>query len=268
MPQPKLDVRIQHPCGTVLVQGAWSRSRENSLSLRDHEIWMVWYGQGWMSTHAGRFELRPGFCVWMRPGGIYDAGLYGEHPLGFTYVHFTCSLSDPPEFFQLREIGFVDALLRKIVSDVGFSPKTRWGKPAQAPASTHLLLQGLLLDLIAEHRRPMEERGLTHRLEIEAMAARMRERPEDRVEVRNLARKLGVSLPHFSRAFRAVMGVSPREYQLRVRIDRARHLLAESDLSVGEIARSLGYSDLFFFSRQFAQHAGVSPTGYRRELAR
>jgi AraC-like DNA-binding protein len=260
------DVRIQHPCGTVLVQGQWSRSRENSLNLRDQELWMVWYGQGWMQTHAGRFELRPGFCVWMRPGGIYDAGLNGEHPLGFTYVHFTSTLVNPPEFFELREVGFVDALLRKVVADVGMAPTTRWGRPAQAPAATHLLLRGLLLDLIDPRHRPSDDGGVTHRMAIEAMAARMRERPEERFAVRALARRLGVSLPHFSRLFRRVMGVGPREYQLRVRIDRARHLLAESDLSISQIAVSLGYGDLFAFSRQFAQHAGVSPTRYRRAL--
>jgi transcriptional regulator GlxA family with amidase domain len=112
----------------------------------------------------------------------------------------------------------------------------------------------------------LEENGTAHRPEIEVIAAVMRDQPEQRRSIEEMAQSIGVSLPHFSRAFRAAMGVSPRQYQLRVRLDRARHLLAESNLSIGQIADSLGYADLFFFSKQFARHTAMSPSAYRRTV--
>lgn len=260
----RLTVRINHPCGRLIARAGWSRSRENSLSLRDHELWLVWRGQGWMQTHAGRFDLRPGFCAWMRPGGVYDAGLRGGHGLGFTFIHFTCDLADPPEFFWLRDVTFFDAATRRIVELVRRAPESRWGQPADAGPEATVLLEAVLQNLLARPEpRPQPPRS-PHREAIEAIAADMRDHPEQPLAVRDLAARLGVTLPHFSRLFRSILGLSPRQYHLRARLDRARYLLAESNLSVTDTARALGYRDVFLFSKQFSRHVGVNPTAYRR----
>src|ERR1700677_3945063 len=108
MPTSAFNVSLSHPCGVLAAQQGWRRSRENSLALRDHELWFVWHGEGSMQTNSARLALRPGFCAWMRPGGIYDAGLNDNQPLGFTFIHFDCDLQNPPEFFQLSNVGYFD----------------------------------------------------------------------------------------------------------------------------------------------------------------
>ena len=77
--------------------------------------------------------------------------------------------------------------------------------------------------------------------------------------VSDLAARLHWSPAHFSRIFQLVVQQSPRDFLLHLRLSRARHLLAETSLSIGEIAERLDYADLFFFSRQFKAKAGVSP---------
>lgn len=66
-----------------------------------------------------------------------------------------------------------------------------------------------------------------------------------------------------SRVFKQVTGSLPRDFIIQVRIDRAKQLLRESSLSIGEIADALGYPDVFFFSRQFKNRSGLSPTHFR-----
>jgi len=72
-----------------------------------------------------------------------------------------------------------------------------------------------------------------------------------------------MSPEHCSRLFRQVSGHSPKEYMLNIRMTHARHMLSESNLSVGEIADRLGYRDLFFFSKQFKAKTGLAPTAFR-----
>jgi transcriptional regulator GlxA family with amidase domain len=58
--------------------------------------------------------------------------------------------------------------------------------------------------------------------------------------------------------------MTPNEFIIRTRIQRAQTLLAFSNHGVSQIASLLGYADAFCFSHQFKQRTGVSPTEYRR----
>ena len=68
---------------------------------------------------------------------------------------------------------------------------------------------------------------------------------------------------HFLRVFKSVTGSSPMEYRNRIRIDHAKELLKSSYFSVSEIAESLGYTSLAYFSATFKKNVGCSPTEYK-----
>jgi AraC-like DNA-binding protein len=69
---------------------------------------------------------------------------------------------------------------------------------------------------------------------------------------------------HFLRLFSRVLGVSPHQYLVRIRLARAATLLAEREHSVTDVAYAVGFRDLSNFVRTFRRAAGVSPTGFRR----
>ncbi len=71
-----------------------------------------------------------------------------------------------------------------------------------------------------------------------------------------------------SRLFRRALGVSPIEYMVRLRIERAMELLSSSEESITEIALQLGYSDGNYFTRQFRALTGTTPTEARRRAGR
>ena len=71
---------------------------------------------------------------------------------------------------------------------------------------------------------------------------------------------------HFCRAFKASLGRPPHQYQMIRRVERAKTLLANTSLSLTEIAASVGYSDANKFSTMFKKVVGQTPNGYRRAL--
>jgi transcriptional regulator GlxA family with amidase domain len=81
--------------------------------------------------------------------------------------------------------------------------------------------------------------------------------------VRRLAAVSGVSEAHFSRSFKAAFGLPPHRYLLTRRIERAKALLRDTDLSVIEIALSTGWESLGTFGRVFRDITGESPTELR-----
>jgi AraC family transcriptional regulator len=86
----------------------------------------------------------------------------------------------------------------------------------------------------------------------------------DRTSISELAGLLHLSRFHFIRAFKKTVGMPPHQFILRRRVERARELLANNDLSVGEIAERTGFNGAAQLSRAFRQIVGTTPTDFRR----
>ncbi|SFE42098.1 AraC-type DNA-binding protein [Paenibacillus algorifonticola] len=70
---------------------------------------------------------------------------------------------------------------------------------------------------------------------------------------------------HYSRMFRKYKGTSPIGYLTGLRMEKAKTLLKHSHYSIAEIARLVGYSDPYHFSRRFKQLIGVAPTHFKEQ---
>lgn len=90
--------------------------------------------------------------------------------------------------------------------------------------------------------------------------------PEKPIALATLAASCGVSPRTLLRRFRTALGESPGKYQQALRIEKARHLLENSDRTVEEIVAEVGYDDSRSFRRLFLQRVGLSPRRYRRRF--
>jgi transcriptional regulator GlxA family with amidase domain len=81
--------------------------------------------------------------------------------------------------------------------------------------------------------------------------------------VRRLARVSGVSEAHFARSFKEAFGLPPHRYLLTRRIERAKAMLRDTELSVTEIAFQTGWNSLGTFGRTFRDVTGASPVELR-----
>jgi AraC family transcriptional regulator len=82
--------------------------------------------------------------------------------------------------------------------------------------------------------------------------------------IAQLAQQCGLSAGHFGRAFRQTVGVTPHQWLLWKRVDRARDLLSCGRLELAEIAVACGFVDQSHFTRVFARIEGRSPGRWRR----
>jgi AraC-like DNA-binding protein len=83
------------------------------------------------------------------------------------------------------------------------------------------------------------------------------------IDVAELARTALMSQAHFSRQFRATYGETPYGYLMTRRIERAKALLRNGDVSVTEVCFDVGCTSLGSFSARFTQLVGETPTAYR-----
>ena len=85
------------------------------------------------------------------------------------------------------------------------------------------------------------------------------------ITVNDVVNFIGFSRGYLSSAFKKAKGISLQEYLLKVRMQKAKELLAGTDLQIQEIAEKTGYTDQLNFSRIFRKYVGVSPSEYRRK---
>ena len=249
----KLGISNRH--GLVRCETGW----EFEVSyFEDFDFWVVLEGRGKIRIDDQEFEIQPGFISCFTPGKV---NLYASHdssrPLRVFYCHF--DLIDRDARMKLPSIT-----------------------PKQLPPDS-LMWHGLpaLSRSLAENpKSALSQAGLWHALiewenltdvtQYEAeqlirnLAAEIREQPGGDYTAAGLARRAGMSESHFRRKFRSIIGCAPMPYVVSQRMERACYYLRGSSLTIQEISEALGYSDIFYFSRHFKSHTGLSPSGWRK----
>ena len=86
------------------------------------------------------------------------------------------------------------------------------------------------------------------------------------ISVTSLCSNLGISQPYLYKIFIKNLGVSPKQYITNFKLTQAKQMLCETDLSISQIAISLGFCDVLTFSKFFKQKTGISPTAFRKKL--
>ena len=86
------------------------------------------------------------------------------------------------------------------------------------------------------------------------------------VQVADVADYLGISRSYLVRIFEKKLQISPKEYLMNYRLSEASKLLRSTNLSVGEVAKKVGYMNQFSFSQSFKNMFGASPKHYREQV--
>ena len=86
------------------------------------------------------------------------------------------------------------------------------------------------------------------------------------ISIADLAAACGLSRGYFIHAFKSTTGITPYQWVLTQRVDQARDLLRNSDLSLAEVALTCGFADQSHFTRVFSRLAGASPGSWRRSF--
>ncbi len=85
------------------------------------------------------------------------------------------------------------------------------------------------------------------------------------ISVKEIAAYVGLERVYFSKLFKKRTGLAPKDMLTKYRMEKALYFMETTNLSVCEIARSVGYTDSLYFSRAFKKHFGACPTKYTKK---
>lgn len=242
-------------------------------------------GEGTFETLGEKYRLTSGDAFVIFPDILVRYEASGTKPWSYMWIAFKGEGTEQ----VLRGIGITpgEAVIRRC-------PLTRLrreflrvraalsrgGSAALSNLEASARLRLALYD-IGRARRADQEAGVENGLAREAEEMRAGHRSYRSVEqairlltlqfgqhttVDGIARTLGYHRSHLTKLFKEATGMSPMQYLNKVRMKKAEALLA-GDLTVAQVAASIGYSDPLFFTKQFRKWSGHSPTEFRRRLA-
>lgn len=196
------------------------------------------------------------------------------------HPHDTCKYySDPDEPYMKYWINFASAIFFDIMRAYGINQQTVFenvdlkedferffeldGDPCfndQIYPRASVIIFEMLMKLADKNREVRRVSDLAH--EIKFMLSTSVKKP---FSLELLTEKFFLSESQIIREFKKYYHVTPYKYLLNLRIDYAKNLLDNSDMTVKEIAELLTFSNEYYFSNYFKQRVGVSPKNYRKE---
>jgi len=248
--------------------------------LLDFTFWFFIQGKGRLLDHrsGASYPLKAGVCLCMKPGMDLEVWQDDADPLGDAFFHLSFLRGSRllpqrrwpacPFYTEVAEVSFFDQTTRRILALLN-----RRHLPGHVEDGVEgdelvagFLMKGLLTDLIRTHEKNASDRGdRYHEKVISTALTALYEEPRRFRNVDDLARASGYSGSHFRHLCRKVTGERPSHLLIKARIERARHYLSHSELTIGAIADALGYENVYYFSRQFRLATGMTASRYRRD---
>lgn len=230
--------------------------------LRSHAVVVISEGSGWYSSPlTGEIRVEAPALLWLFPGVAHGYGPHGagwrEHWILFSGAA-TRSLDELGAWRRSAPVVSLDRVpeslpstferLHELLADGGSASALR---ASAASYSWIADLAGMTMPDSAPDLIDALTRGATRQVSMETRA-----------------HELGMSVPQLRSATVSATGLTPLQVLIESRLARAQSLLVETDLEVSVIAQQVGFDDPSYFSRQFTQRLGSSPSRFRREQRR
>ena len=155
-----------------------------------------------------------------------------------------------------------DAFVRNFAGRLAAAARS--GVPSD-PAWLEAAADDLAVHVATRHGCPPEHARLPalQPERLRRVVALIDERLAEAIQVRELAAAVRMSPFHFARLFKQATGQSPHVYITWQRMERAKELLAQSELPLAQVARQAGYHTQAHFTGVFHAHVGITPRAYR-----
>ena len=245
------------------------------------ELAFVLSGTGKYHIEGQIYEVNEGDLLIFRPG-VHHQALYvpeAEVPATEFFVGF-CDVQLPgrePNDVPLPGGGYIlhtSGELRqkifRICSSMEAESAVCWqGRYHMLKA---YLMQLLLLILKEQAPLPKSRKGysfesLNRKYVVEQIVGYFEDHYSEKISLDTIAENMYLSPFYISKIFKSETGDTPIRHLINIRLERARELLVQEEMSIQEVAAAVGYEDAYHFSKLFKKYYGKSPSQLRKENA-
>ncbi len=274
-----ISYREFHP--TILycsqVRDAHLNSYHSHSSL---ELSYVLSGTGRYLVDGITYEVKSGDLLVCNPGVMHQSIVSNpadptlEFVVGITDLHF---LDMPENTIVLPDGGYILSLGSEIKREISRCCYEILEENASAQPGRYYLIQAQMMKMLILIFRSIS--GHTEReavgmafesysksYVVKKIVQYLKENYSQHISLDQIAHNMYLSPVYISKIFKEKTGDSPINYLIKLRLTKARELLLEDKASIKTIASSVGYDDVYHFSKLFKKHYGISPLNFRKSM--
>lgn len=233
----------------------------NTGECKNYMLQILLSGQGFHTIDGETHILRPGQCILYEPNQPQNFVHYGADNTSYIWIHFfgygAPKLVEDLNLKGIHSLSTTSGLKKHTMQ---LARENRSLLPSSA-----YLCQGYLIQFLVCLSRSFKEYSATNRHSDKidpALNHMMLEYASSELSNHDYAEMCFLSESRFSHIFKEVTGTTPKRFIEQRRIEAAKELLTNSELSISEIALSVGYPDPYYFSRVFKKNTGMPPQSY------
>ncbi|MDD3279296.1 MAG: AraC family transcriptional regulator [Lachnospiraceae bacterium] len=267
LPRAVVDLRLVY-CGSEYCDAG---HRFGPNRREEELLHVILDGSGTLEMNGCCYKLEKGEAFYIPKGkeAYYEADK--SDPWQYVWVGFsgiiakdTIQKAGFSENSPVRPVPAVMEKLREYVEHMLEAYQLNYGD--------ELMRQGYLMQffsvLVSDYRQMAgKQEGYEYPFSVYVNQAvdYMRHHYDARIRISDLAGYVGVNRCYLTNIFKKVYGISPQQYLIRLRMERAAAMIKNSGSSISQIAESVGYEDALAFSKIFKQNFGMSPKAYREK---
>lgn len=235
-------------------------------AVRDHFlIHFILEGRGIFRVNGKTYKLEKneGFLIWPDNITYYEADK--EQPWVYTWVGFKGIKAK--NYLKLADLDEDNPIFKYEGGDFIKNCFENMRKASNLENGKELRLQGLLSIFLSEliEKSPVSKTidNNYKELYIKKTLDFIETNFSRDITVPEMAKNIGLNKNYFSSFFKKSIGMSPQQYLIKFRVNKACELMKNSELTISDVSRSVGYNDSLGFSKIFKKTIGLSPKAYR-----
>lgn len=238
-------------------------------TLPHHELMFFLGGSGSFVIGKKKYPVKKGTLLYIWPGAPYSIEMDGSILSGCLTVHFSYakvgfsdgrwSIRDEVQKLsrhparELKDAYLVEAQFQKLVDC--------WNEKLPGyDFEARMMLEQLLLAISQNLDR--QPQNFAASLKVEKIIQHMHSNIDGKITLPALSEIVRMTPGYLSRTFKEATGYTIVEYFNKLKIDKAKELMIEGNKKVKEVAKELGFSDEFYFSRVFKKAEGMNPSEF------
>ena len=255
-----------------------SEWKHQNFRLTDYELIVMTEGILYLNYNSENFIVKNGEYLLLPPSSSWRQGFKPSY-CAFYWLHFTTQPGElplvltpntvlpPDQYFTLPQTGTIPKPERIVVLMKQLQDIVKNNYPA---ISLDAMSTNILMELFGQLTlvSPMDNYSENQKQIYYDIMDYIKTNISRNIKISEIAAAFGYNEKYISHRFAEVCGIPLKQYILKTKMDQANYMLTDTNKSISEIAKELGFPDSHNFSRTYKKITGLSPSEYRNTFSK